>query len=243
MSSVTDIAPWLGRPDRVTVYTGGATGTHVWLPGATMARITVVGAGGAGGLTGKWLDGATYRYSAGSGGSAGALIRAMLALNPAGEPATPYAVGSGAANLAGGASYLGAYLYAEGGLRGNDGSSVASTAGAATASPGQVTSTIYGTGSITRPRVPALIPGQAGAAGSLTVGVTAGDGGSTLYGQGGAGVPNPAAGPPLAGLSPLAGQYGAGASGGTSAPGTATNHTIPASAAGAHGIIIIEERR
>lgn len=239
-SRISDFTPWQGRPARVTIYEGGQSGNHGWLPGARLARVTVIGAGGGGGITGKWADGGVYRYNAGGGGAAGAMNRALLQLDPAGEPVVPYAVGAGSAG-AGGSSYFGA-LSAEGGAAGAAGANNAATPGGATQPAGQITSTIYGTGSITRPRQPSLLPGSAGAAGSNTLGTgTSGEGGSTLYGWGAHGVANPLTGAPEPGLSPASGQYGAGASGGSAAESTATSHTIAPAAAGAGGVIIIEE--
>ncbi|ODU08004.1 MAG: hypothetical protein ABS84_14940 [Rubrivivax sp. SCN 71-131] len=238
---LSDIRPTLGAPDRIAVYSGGASGSHVWLSGARLARVTVVGAGGAGGATGKYLSG-LYYYNAGGGGGAGAFVMGVIALDPAGAAAVPYAVGSGAASSAGGASYFGAYLNAAGGSVGNNGSSSdALTPGGASPDVGIVTRTLIGGESYTRPASPLTLAGNGGAAGVNGSGNKSGAGGSTLYGAGAAGVTNPASGAPLAGAAPAAGQYGAGASGGTWAASTATNHAIPASVAGAHGVIIVEE--
>lgn len=239
MTTLSLLTPWRGRPARVTTYTSGS-GTHTWLVGLKLARCTVVGAGGAGGSTGKYLASGTYYYSGGGGGGAGAMNRALIAPDVAATPSIAYAVGAGASGSPGGTSYLG-QVKAEGGLGGDAGSSSAATAGAAGAEAGRINSTIYTSGSITLPREPTLLPGQGGAAGSRVVGVAAGAGGSTLYGWGAGGVVRPDSGAPLAGLSPAAGQYGAGASGGTSAPDSAASYAVPASAPGAGGVIIIEE--
>lgn len=241
MSRLTDFLPRLGAPDRVTVYTGSA-GAHTWMGGARVARVTVIGAGGAGGQTGKYLLSSTYYYNAGGGGGAGAIARGILQLEVLGEAAVPYAAGSGAAGADGGASYFGG-LYAPGGKKGSGGSTSSTNAvGAGGAEVGVVAQTI--TGTAYAPRLPLrtnILEGVAGSPGVNGGGNTGGAGAGTLYGHGGAAVANPASGAPLAGVSPATGQYGAGASGGTWAASTATNHTVPASAKGGDGAVIVEE--
>lgn len=246
MALLTDRLPRLGAPDRRTELTYAAYpagGSHTWLSGARLARVIVIGAGGAGGLTGKYLQSSTYYYNAGGGGNSGAVAMGYLQLRPSGEVAVPFIIGAGAANANGGASYFGDFLWAEGGTKGNPGSS-SSTNGpgaAMTLQSGLITSTIYSTGSITQPRAPYLLPVGLGAAGVNGAGSAGGSGGSNPYSQWGPPVTNPASGAPLAGSTPYT-ERGGGASGGTWAPPQTTDHSVTGtSARGAHGCIIVEE--
>lgn len=242
MSRLTDFDDALIAPDKTTVYTAGASGYHQWIGGARIARVTVVAAGGAGGISGKYFSSPNYFYDAGGGGGAGAMARGVLQLDPAGSPSVPYAVGSGATNADGGSSYFGAYLFAEGGKKGANGSNTATrTPGVGGAEAGRLTQTIYTDGSITQPRLPCVLPGMAGAAGVNGTSGYGGAGGSTLYGHGGAQLARPsgATDAPLAGNAPT--YYGCGAGGGSGAPTQTVNHTVPASVAGGGGAIILEE--
>lgn len=244
MALLSDFIPTLGAPDRRTILTRAAFpsgGTHAWLSGARLARVVVVGAGGGGGATGKYLSSGTYYYNAGGGGSAGELVQALLMLDPASEVGVAFVIGAGAAAASGGASYFGSYLHAGGGAAGQAGSAVATnTPGIGGAEVGIVTSTIYGTGTIRRPRYPNTLPGQGGSNGINGGAGYGGPGGGTLYGKGAPANTNPVSGAPVAGSAPSVG-YGGGASGGSWAPSTATNYTIPAGPAGADGVIIVEE--
>jgi hypothetical protein len=106
------------RPGFATMQVFNASGTFIVPNGVTMARVTVIGGGGAGGF---------HSTMPGGGGGAGGRAEGVVSGLVAGQ-AVAVNVGAGGAALAspgmgpsGGASGFGSYMLANGGIGGNGG--------------------------------------------------------------------------------------------------------------------------
>lgn len=245
MSYLSQTHPHLGAPSRVKRYYAGSpdgegSGIHSFLAGARWCRVTMVGGGGKGGDTGYWDSGSNYYYEAGGGGGAGETV--IFEFDPTYYGAsTEFIVGAaqsdsifmgvvahkGANGLTGEYETVGDYSFS-GGLGG--GLQAFGSNDSDTQKP-------------TAPMYPCSIPGTSGGDPDSTTG----DGGDSMYGQGGA------AGGYVAGTtSPLSacpsGSVGSGFGAGGGGGGSSASHsgslglrTLGTGADGTGGIIIVEE--
>ena len=191
-----------------TIQAFTSSGTFTIPASVTKVKVTVVG-GGAGGRS------ATNSTAQGGGGAGGAAIKVITGLTPGGTVTVTVGAG-GAADTTGGTSSFGAYCSATGGLSPAFGAGPPGGGGAGgTATGGDINFT-----------------GGAGCGGngvSGTVAGTSGNGGASIFGGAGLGIPaTNSASTAGAGASGT----GAGGGGGTGGPGTG--------GAGGSGIVIVE---